>query len=129
MTEFKSPFLESVYRYMTTRGYSKRTISTYIYWIRYLIRFHKMRHPTEKGVWMPESLERKYQRASRTLPWQYLFPSSVLILEPGTLKLRRHHVDESSLNKLLRKAGRDAGIDKQITCHTHLNTLTILTIQ
>jgi len=47
MPEFKSPFLESVYRYMTTRGYSKRTISTYIYWIRYFIRFHKMRHPTE----------------------------------------------------------------------------------
>jgi hypothetical protein len=47
MPEFKSPFLESVYRYMITRGYSKRTVATYIYWIRYFIRFHKMRHPSE----------------------------------------------------------------------------------
>lgn len=47
MSEFKSPFLESMYRYMITRGYSTRTVSTYIYWIRYFIRFHKMRHPAE----------------------------------------------------------------------------------
>lgn len=71
-----------------------------------------------EGVWMPESLARKHPKAARTLAWQYLFPSSVLSMESGSEKVRRHHIDESSLNKLLRKAGRDAGIDKQITCHT-----------
>ena len=252
MSEFKSPFLESLYRYMITRGYSKRTVSTYIYWIRYFIRHHKMRHPTEmdathieqfltflavdrkvatatqglalnaiaflfkrflekpmgnvngfrqasrqrklpvvltraevaallnqltgvhklivsilygsglrrielarlrvkdvdfnqlqmliwfgkgskhrittlapelvpvlrqqmrkvallleqdcanaryEGVWMPESLARKHPKAARTLAWQYLFPSSVLSMESGSEKVRRHHIDESSLNK------------------------------
>lgn len=271
MPELKSPFLQSVYRHMMARGYSLRTISTYIYWIRYFIRFHRNRHPAEmdavhiehfltflaadrkvakatqgvalnaiaflynrfldkpmgnvsgyrpatrqrklpvvltrtevaslldhiegthklmvsllygsglrrielvrlrvkdidfnqlqlriwfgkgfkhrittlapelvpelrrqirkvalllesdstnasyEGVWMPDSLARKHPNAAKTLAWQFLFPSSALSLQPGTGKRRRHHVDESNLNKLLRKAQHDAGIDKEITCHT-----------
>lgn len=271
MAEFKSPFLESIHRYMITRGYSKRTISTYIYWIRYYIRHHKNRHPMEmhnveieqfltflsadrkvakatqglalnalaflynkfldkpmgnvrgfrpatrqrklpvvlsraevaallqqlqgvhllmasllygsglrrielvrlrvrdvdfnqiqlrvwfgkgfkhrvttlapelipalryqiqlvaltleddlvnnryQGVWMPEALARKNPRACRTLNWQYLFPSSTLNLDPQTMLLRRHHLDESSLNKFLRNAACTAHLDKEVTCHT-----------
>lgn len=67
---------------------------------------------------MPEALSRKHPRAARTINWQYLFPSGVLSLEPGNSALRRHHLDESSLNKLLRKVARDAGMDKDVTCHT-----------
>lgn len=271
MPEYKSKFLDSIYRFMITRGYSKRSISTYIYWIRYFIRFHGMRHPLElgeteieqflthlaadrkvaaatqalalnaiaflfnrfldkpmgnvrgyrpatrqrklpvvlsrsevsallsrldgahrlmasllygsglrrielvrlrvrdidydqlqirvwfgkgfkhrittlapelvpslqhqvrkvellletdrtnpqfQGVWMPEALARKYPKAPFNLSWQYLFPSSVLSLEPRTAALRRHHVDESSLNKMLRKASREADISKDVSCHT-----------
>ncbi|MBC54497.1 MAG: integrase [Gammaproteobacteria bacterium] len=271
MPEYNSPFLESIYRYMITRGYSKRTISTYIYWIRYFIRFHEKRHPLDlgdceieqfltflaadrkvafttqglalnalaflynkfldkpmgnvrgyrpasrqrklpvvlsraevsallsqlggthlliasllygsglrrielvrlrvrdvdfnhlqlrvwfgkgfkhrittlapelvpalhrqirkvalildgdlanpvfRGVSMPDALARKYPNALRALNWQYLFPSSVLSLDPSTASLRRHHLDESSLNKLIRKAATEAGIDKDVSCHT-----------
>ena len=32
---------------MTVRRYSKRTIDTYLYWIRYFIIFHQKRHPSE----------------------------------------------------------------------------------
>ena len=28
------------------------------------------------GVWMPDALARKYQNASKSLGWQYLFPAS-----------------------------------------------------
>lgn len=35
---------------MMTHGDSKRTLSTYIYWIRYFIRFHNMRHPAEMNA-------------------------------------------------------------------------------
>jgi integrase len=75
-------------------------------------------NPEFSGVWMPEALARKYTRASFSLGWQYLFPSSVLSLEPGSARLRRHHVDESSVNKMLRKTASDAGIDKSVSCHT-----------
>lgn len=45
----KSPFLESIRRTMRLRGYSIRTEQSYLYWIRYYIRFHKRRHPEEMG--------------------------------------------------------------------------------
>lgn len=45
----KSPFLESIKRTMRLRGYSIRTIHSYLYWIRYYIRFHQHRHPKDMG--------------------------------------------------------------------------------
>jgi integrase len=70
------------------------------------------------GVWLPDALSRKYPSACWKLDWHFLFPSTRLSLEPGTTNLRRHHVDESSINKLLKKAAAEAGIDKEVTSHT-----------
>ncbi len=47
MTTTPSPFLDSIANYMAVRHYSKRTIKSYLYWIKYFIIFHKKRHPTE----------------------------------------------------------------------------------
>ena len=58
MPKFKSPFLEAVSRYMVARGYSKRTISTYIYWIRYFIRFLDKPMGNVRG-YRPASRQRK----------------------------------------------------------------------
>ena len=49
MSHRKSPFLEKVRRTLRLRGYAMKTEKTYLYWIRYFIRFHKMRHPAEMG--------------------------------------------------------------------------------
>ena len=46
----KSPFLNSISNYMHVRRYSKRTIRSYLYWIRYFIVFHQMRHPREMAA-------------------------------------------------------------------------------
>jgi len=40
-----SKFLSDVRRAIRARHYSKRTESTYIYWIRYYIKFHGLKHP------------------------------------------------------------------------------------
>lgn len=45
----KSPFIESIRRMMRLRGYSIRTEQSYLYWIRYYIRFHKFQHPKDMG--------------------------------------------------------------------------------
>jgi len=45
----KSPFIESIRRTMRLRGYSIRTEKSYLYWIRFFIRFHHYRHPQEMG--------------------------------------------------------------------------------
>src|SRR5690606_18081151 len=42
-----SPFMQSLADFMLVRRYSKRTVDTYLYWIRYYIRFHGLRHPKE----------------------------------------------------------------------------------
>jgi hypothetical protein len=41
------PFLQSISEHMIVRRYSKRTIKTYIYWIKYFIIYHKKRHPSK----------------------------------------------------------------------------------
>ena len=70
------------------------------------------------GVWMPPALARKYPNACRSLGWQYLFPSSRLSTDPDNGLVRRHHFDESNVNKLVKHAARSAGIRKDVTCHT-----------
>ena len=70
------------------------------------------------GVWMPNALGRKYPQAGRSLPWQYLFPSTRLSLDPESGKLRRHHLNESTVNKVIKHAATRAGIRKQVTSHT-----------
>lgn len=69
------------------------------------------------GVWMPAALARKHPNAGFTLGWQYLFPSAKLSLDPQSRCLRRHHIDESTINKFIRKAAVRAGIEKQVTSH------------
>ncbi len=69
------------------------------------------------GVWMPDALHRKYRAARYSLDWQYLFPSSKLSFESGTRNLRRHHIDESNINKSIRSAARMAKTEKQVTAH------------
>ena len=45
-----SPFLSSISDYMMVRRYSKRTIKSYLYWIKYFIVFHEKRHPQAMGA-------------------------------------------------------------------------------
>jgi integron integrase len=70
------------------------------------------------AVWLPNALARKYPSASRELGWQYVFPATGLSRDPRGSESRRHHVDESSLQRAVRAARLRAGIVKPATCHT-----------
>jgi integron integrase len=70
------------------------------------------------SVYLPYALDRKYPNASREWGWQYVFPSERLSTDPRTGALRRHHVDESSLQKAVRQAACRAKISKPVGCHT-----------
>ena len=70
------------------------------------------------GTTFPPALERKYPGAPREWPWQYVFPASRLCIEPGTGRSRRHHIDESVLQKAVKTAVTRAGIAKRASCHT-----------
>lgn len=69
-------------------------------------------------VYLPEALNRKYQHALRELRWQYVFPASAVAFDPRTGLVRRHHVHETSLQKIIRRAVKQAGITKHATSHT-----------
>lgn len=69
-------------------------------------------------VFMPDALGRKFPQGARDWVWQYVFPSGRLSLDPRSSKQRRHHVDESSLQKAVKRASREAGISKRVSCHT-----------
>jgi integron integrase len=69
-------------------------------------------------VYLPHGLERKYRQAAKEWHWQYLFPASQRSVDPRSGKVRRHHLDPSSINALIRRAVRTLGIQKQVSAHT-----------
>ena len=69
-------------------------------------------------VELPYALARKYPRAESEWAWQYVFPSGKLSRDPRSGARRRHHLDESILQKAVRRAIREAGIEKAGGCHT-----------
>jgi integron integrase len=70
------------------------------------------------SVYLPYALERKYPGAALDWNWQYIFPSDRLSADPRTGIFGRHHIDESGLQKAVRRAASAAGIQKPVGCHT-----------
>jgi integron integrase len=69
-------------------------------------------------VWLPYALARKYPGAPTEWGWQYIFPSKKRSTDPRSGKIRRHHIDEKTLQRAVKKAVNDAKIYKNGSCHT-----------
>jgi len=71
---------------------------------------------------LPYALARKYPNAAKELGWQYLFPAARRTIATDPLSGRtweqRHHIDESHLQRAVKEAIREAGINKPAACHT-----------
>ncbi|PLA75619.1 integron integrase [Hydrogenovibrio sp. SC-1] len=70
------------------------------------------------SVYLPYALAKKYPNASRELAWQYVFPSRNLAEDPRSGVTRRHHVDQSLVNKAIKRAVKQCGILKKVSAHT-----------
>ena len=70
------------------------------------------------AVWLPHALARKYPHAAKEWSWQYVFPATQRSRDPRDGSVRRHHIDESSIQRAIKHARRRAQIDKPATCHT-----------
>ncbi len=66
-------------------------------------------------VYLPNALDRKLPSAASEWCWQYVFPSSVLSVDPRTGERRRHHAHEASVSRALTAAVRASGISKRAT--------------
>lgn len=69
-------------------------------------------------VFLPGALSRKYPSAGREWKWQYVFPSAKLAVDPRSGVVRRHHVLDRTVQKVMKRAVDGAGIHKKATVHT-----------
>ena len=69
-------------------------------------------------VYMPEALSRKYPNAAHEFRWQYVFPAKDISVDPRSGIKRRHHIQESGLQKAVKVAVDRADITKRVSCHT-----------
>lgn len=69
------------------------------------------------GVYLPYAIDRKFPNANKELKWQFLFPATRIATDQRSDKTRRHHLHETSLQRAVRAAGRNSGINKRIHCH------------
>ncbi|MCP4295665.1 MAG: integron integrase, partial [Proteobacteria bacterium] len=79
------------------------------------------RQDLEKGygkVFLPYALERKYPNAASEWKWQYLFPSQRLSFDPRSGETRRHHLNEATFGREIKKAVSKVGITKHVSAHT-----------
>ena len=47
-----------------------------------------------------------------------MFPAGHVSRDPRSDAVRRHHLDESAIQKAVKRAVRAAGVDKPATCHS-----------
>ena len=70
------------------------------------------------SVQMPGALARKYPKAEYEWGWQYVFPAAQLSRDPRSGIVRRHHIYETSVQRAIRKAAKEAAIPKPVGAHT-----------
>lgn len=69
-------------------------------------------------VYLPQALHRKYPSAPGSPIWQYVFPAERRAQDPRSNVFRRHHIHESSLQKKVSIAIKEARIMKKAGSHT-----------
>jgi integron integrase len=63
-----------------------------------------------------DALARKYPSADREWRWRYVFPSARTVVDAAGVR-RRHHLDETVLQRAIPEAARAADLSKRVTCH------------
>ena len=69
-------------------------------------------------VYLPEGLAKKYPKAAKEWGWQWVWPSRSRSRDPRSGKIRRHHVQETGLQRAVKMGLRLSSITKPASCHT-----------
>ena len=74
-------------------------------------------------VELPTALPRKYPNAGREWAWQWVFPATRIYRDRLTGQLRRHHLHETVLQRVVKSAARRADILKRASPHSLRHSL------
>jgi integron integrase len=69
-------------------------------------------------VYIWPALARKYPNMGKEWIWQYVFPAKTLSVDPRNGKVRRHHINETLVQKAVKEAAAGSAINKRVSCHT-----------
>lgn len=69
-------------------------------------------------VELPHALHEKWPSAARDIRWQWVFATEAYVTCPRTGAIRRHHLHEDGIQRLMARAVKGAGILKRATPHT-----------
>jgi integron integrase len=69
-------------------------------------------------VMLPGALDRKYRSAAGDWKWQWVFPQARRWRNTKTGEQGRHHVHPTLLQRAVKEAVRQAGVQKNVGCHT-----------
>lgn len=69
-------------------------------------------------VELPDALGRKLPGASSELAWQWVFPATRTYLHRPSGERRRHHLHGTVIQRAVKRATIDSGLNKRVTCHT-----------
>lgn len=69
-------------------------------------------------VLLPDNLDRKYANAAVEWRWQWVFPQARRWRDARSGQQGRHHVDESIIQREVKRAVQAAGLTKRASCHT-----------
>jgi integron integrase len=80
--------------------------------------YEEDRSEQREGVYLPESLARKYPKAGIEWSWQWAWPSRELSLDPRTGIRRRHHIMPNHYQAAIKDAVIRANLSKRVTSHS-----------
>lgn len=80
-------------------------------------------------VYLPAALAKKHPNVSKKWSWQYVFPATKRSLDPHSGSEKLHHIDEQSLQRVVKQAMRAVGIHQSATCHTLRHSFAIHLLQ
>jgi len=70
------------------------------------------------AVYLPGALRHKYPNAEREWIWQWFWPGKTISIDPLDGQRKRHHLNDTSVQRVMQAAVRLAQIKKPATCHT-----------
>lgn len=81
------------------------------------VRFERDRRAHVRWTGFTSAFLRKYPNVDTEWGWRYLFPATRTVVDKDRT-VRRHHFDESAIQRSLKQAVSAARIAKHVTCHS-----------